>query len=1569
MRDIDLEIGPITERPLKSARSLRRGPYCSPTINRRQILAGALAIGAQTIAAPATASSSSEQPTLEIDDQSLSVTFGQQTWEIRKSLFDGGAKVDFARNSVGCVAKVRGGTFRLTNLPASLECKVYQKTAGQWRFQLSIPALGIDGDTDLSSWLAGATLPGTEATDVEFANRSLTHSTCFSAESNGIDSSWSVYFRGCHDTLIGKRRFNAASVTLRFGPRNSFSNTELTLKQAVPADPPRWILDETFSVGSDITQPLAIKVIAFDKHETALAVEPQDENGFVVYRAKTKLQARVWLEIENYRFIEYAVGAKTSQRFMGDISERAGALMGDGYSYELKGTGASSLFALHIESQKLVRLDCAPRATAAQLLVEGATTSLARLTQGQNIRFLGTHDDLVSTLKGEFPSVAEVSTATGIDQLSTINPVPHVVCATCDADGKPDNLTFYSTHICRSEDLLSLGFEFYNFELAKITSGKQTKRVLQPLEVPGPSLVIVHFDPQHIQEESYNDDIGCAPAPRRIQFPVVAKLSGPTRLVFEYPKDNGPLDLSLDALLDWSNWKVQKVPDARHTRLIEEPTWHETAIELPSRIVSQPADGNHFRAKKIEPQSTSSSSKERRYSLFHAELLPDEQFDPLESDGLRRPRFVPIWTSDFVGQGITWPETPPVKNDFLPLVLRRLGLKPIDFSKCTVDPNLDRIDRNPNVPDGVSVQLAAQDRQEIVKLSHDSTLCPRPPKANHFILSARGGFSRVEGYWPATRAALAANINLERWNEDISEGQTQKEEIQRRGFLFPFGHRAIYTRDTNRRIHAQDGAYYAPLKTTYFLKIRQPRIEYQQHALGDVFTDDRTYQMPFRSLEIQEKVTPFLDQPIFLDGEFDQGRLDVFWPQRCKELLNLTFIGTDWVGNQVKFVAPVIFVGDTALGTDVAKLSEIYQKVVPSATQGGPNRRDFAGQTVALAPGYQKNDTEIIAQSVDFSAVPQVAPFGVCDRNSEPPHEYAPLCEVLAPDEKGLSAPFYPVVSAIETQLPVLARASGTGGGTVWMEITNPSISENEFEVFAVKHPDFREDAKFSLEFHKEADRSGGVAAPTPKINAISRLRGPIGAKEDFVASLSTASRTPSRVKIATLNTVDPRSFFKFDAKICGVISVSEILSEIGIDTSPSLLNFLTIGGDTPDTTGFVYDWDTDKIKSWPSSSTVGFQFKTGLDDNEGSSTSRLTIRGGVQIEILDDAKPIGFVEGSLSNFRLRLVFAGNGIEAPFTSIRFYAPIGAKTKFDVSIGDVRFLGPIMEFATALKEFLGLGDGYDLSITPKSLTASIGPVALPAISFGVFSLSNISFSVGCALFFDGSKPLAFWFSFASQSSPFTLAVAFLAGRGYFLFEVNTKGLQRIEASLEFGAYAEIAFGSVARGYLYVMGGVFYSSKKTPHTEPALDENGNQLVDENGNPLTTVVDQLQIEVEIYVRFGGALSALGFITISIDVHLGLKVVKRASQTYAEGSATLSYSVKIGFFKKSFSVTYSKALAGSQSNEDARRLIAPAAMAAKEGCELPSGKCATSVGCVDAIGIEGFRALWYSYGSAMAA
>ena len=407
-----------------------------------------------------------------------------------------------------------------------------------------------------------------------------------------------------------------------------------------------------------------------------------------------------------------------------------------------------------------------------------------------------------------------------------------------------------------------------------------------------------------------------------------------------------------------------------------------------------------------------------------------------------------------------------------------------------------------DLPPGQSNPISDQERRDIVRLSHDLTICAQPPAARYLMLSARGAFADVEGYWPQTRARACVNISLDKWKQIITEGQDQKITIEKRYLCFPFGHRLIYVKDTNRKIHSQDGGFYAVEKTTYRIIIRQRTVNYASMRLDDP-KQDRSFQLPLRSLTITDRVVPNLDQPCYISDLLkNPPGLEAFWPTRCDKLLQLNFEGVDWAGNVVKFRSSVLLVPDTTIPDHITLIRDEYlTPSVEQASKDNPRRHDFAGQLTALAPSFQKGDSEVAALRADFDGLQQNLTFGsdFCPKSDEVISDEK-KCEVLDYGENELSAPFYPIVHGIEARLPVLARVATNGGGEMWLQIVDPTSLGDPIEVFAVQHPDDQNyplKGSYTLAFNQESNRSGGVAAPTPAIDAISRTKGPLGLGKD----------------------------------------------------------------------------------------------------------------------------------------------------------------------------------------------------------------------------------------------------------------------------------------------------------------------------------------------------------------------------------------------------------------------------------------------------------------------------------------
>ena len=305
-----------------------------------------------------------------------------------------------------------------------------------------------------------------------------------------------------------------------------------------------------------------------DDKSRSLVVEPESGSDQTRVMIHTAARGIAEIQLENYRFAELIQNRSVTRTLVGDIAEAGSRLKTRGPRFELSGVGSSARFGAEITKGRLTSLVCSPSARASWMPIEGALTSPFPLTQPHTIQF-----SVGGSTDGELNPSLQLAqadlTASDVPEFLVPGQGPslttgHVVCGGC-SDSKPEDLRYFSTHATRPDDLLWLGFEFYNFELKVDSKGK---KYLAPLTVSGPALVIVHFPPQHILEDAYNEDLGCAPTPPKLSFPLGAKLSGPSRLVFELPRDEDRLDLTLDALTNWSRWVVKKVPDRLHPRLI-----------------------------------------------------------------------------------------------------------------------------------------------------------------------------------------------------------------------------------------------------------------------------------------------------------------------------------------------------------------------------------------------------------------------------------------------------------------------------------------------------------------------------------------------------------------------------------------------------------------------------------------------------------------------------------------------------------------------------------------------------------------------------------------------------------------------------------------------------------------------------------------------------------------------------------------------------------------------------------------------------------------------------------------
>ena len=123
-------------------------------------------------------------------------------------------------------------------------------------------------------------------------------------------------------------------------------------------------------------------------------------------------------------------------------------------------------------------------------------------------------------------------------------------------------------------------------------------------------------------------------------------------------------------------------------------------------------------------------------------------------------------------------------------------------------------------------------------------------------------------------------------------------------------------------------------------------------------------------------------------------------------------------------------------------------------------------------------------------------------------------------------------------------------------------------------------------------------------------------------------------------------------------------------------------------------------------------------------------------------------------------------VRIAFDHLSFKAGSSGKAEVDVVIQKIEFVG-ILAFVEAIKELIpfdGFSDPPFLDVNPQGLTAGF-TLALPSLSIGVFTLSNMSLGADVQVPFLG-KTTSVGFNFCTRERPFTLAVVFLGGGGWF-----------------------------------------------------------------------------------------------------------------------------------------------------------------------------------------------------------
>jgi hypothetical protein len=1014
----------------------------------------------------------------------------------------------------------------------------------------------------------------------------------------------------------------------------------------------------------------------------------------------------------------------------------------------------------------------------------------------------------------------------------------------------------FTTLLRRREDFLLLRIDGYNL----IQKGQFLDR-----QSTGDAYLVVVHQPQHIFEEAFEVIGGHPKSPGHSK----ALLAYPSRLAFKVPAGR-KIPLTVAGLLDWAALDPSLAPVAsfepasvRHIARpvlgpgdyrpkpvsvpVTPPRWpprapaiNETAIELPWHLVLSPGESGSW----SHPRDVLEAKGWAE--LWHTRLADGAQETADDGGSVRA-----IWNFDVTGNGRSTLDGPPPSN------------APIPFLSSL----------NPN------------DRYQIVQATSDFHVNGRADvTANKLWLSARGGFLDSIGVWDST------SFSLGEWKHLATLGRDQYVKVVHKGFLFPFGHRAVFITVTERMFEQVGGETVATLRQIQYVVIREPTKSYDPADTFGIANNSR--DLPFRTLTITTLRSPDIKTvqlgPTYAESSF------------VPTLANNTafawhFVGTDWIGQTSEFTAPAVFVYQEN-GWDATNAAAIRAAYNALPVTGSIRVGQFTGAEVAFAASHTAGDTNLGVQSITFGAG-----GGTGGTVAELKSYDQPIC--------------YPNVTQAQVTLSAAAQASGGDPTALSTTVSyHPTFVTSDFNSTANKGNLFMEILGSGPPLNFGGGSSGAVITPNLVLSGLSRSLGPIAGDVNNILG----------------GTFDPTSVFAgaLNATILGGVKLIDLIQAVtGIsgDSPPAqamqivystaqsgIPGQLRLGraegeaGHAESELGHAEGEITPPVPPIPTTKTTNFSWSPDIvPDNPivSAATSlgdlTFTLDGTVTTDLANPKNSTFKLTGTLTNFIVSLMDNSGDAETfiaiTFSDLTFKAGSGQKSHVSVDIDNVAFLG-VLEFIEQLEEFMDFsGDGGPkITVNADGITADLA-VSLPPIAVGIFSLSNIGVDAGFNLPFSGA-PARFRFSFATQDNPFTLSVAIFGGGGFFGIAIGTDGVELIQAAFDFGAMASIDLG-VASGSVQLVAGIYFAYGQI------------------APPATTVGCILTG----YVKLDGSLSILGIITLSLEFDLSLTYEDLGGVSSVTGTATLTVGIKILFFSFSVSVTASKTFGGGSNGSDA--------------------------------------------------
>ena len=459
------------------------------------------------------------------------------------------------------------------------------------------------------------------------------------------------------------------------------------------------------------------------------------------------------------------------------------------------------------------------------------------------------------------------------------------------------------------------------------------------------------------------------------------------------------------------------------------------------------------------------------------------------------------------------------------------------------------------------------------------------------------------------------------------------------------------------------------------------------------------------------------------------------------------------------------------------------------------------------------------------------------------------------------------------------------------IDLTKMEVTNNASKVFANVFENSRELVR--TEMRKLSKDLGGIVNPELPVELLTALKHP-KAPQDVINILS--GNLPDEIKKSiedakkyekqlifiseeaknTYNDLkqfrfQPADFFKaLEAKILGSIRLKDIL---GIDFSIPNVTYLEIEKKV------AYNFITDKLVE-KDLGLIKFIPNANKKNNE---PTKLQVYADKSWDNAGDYSSFS----RLNNFAISIKpLGGDLLKVLFNEIKISSSSQRPKDISVKIDDVKFDG-VLNFLAVLAEKIKM-PGTGMRIIPSFKGIEIGySLPLPSISSPGFNFSNIKLDLALHIHFPNSqevKPITISIGLNRPEDKFLLSVGIYGGRGHFVLEATPNKVVSIDTAFEFGGIFALDI-NIAKGQAFLMVGIRYQKDN----------------------LTGVVI-----ITGYLTCGGSMTVYGFITIGVLFIMLLEY--NISDNTIIGEAAVSYSIKIGFFKKSFTLHYTKVMKGTE-------------------------------------------------------